>query len=507
MPSSSFVEIDIQNNDTAILDTQNVVIASEQSDAISPKAKVSQSQDDQEETVVSPTPKKMKTSTKTNEAESAKPSEKAAALSVVTPRAKSATKAATTSLTPPKGAVATPGDSVKKEKKNVRTLDSFFGMGKKKDVATKPLLKIGSKAEGKKVQKKSGVQKKSADKSKDVQERKDEAEKVDVAKKSKSVEKSDEANGAAAKKVAAEPADSPMELEEDTSPGYALSMALAQTRTKKGKRSASTRAVEKVGDRPAEKTEAKADGAVKDAHVEEAKQAIVDTTVVAAESKDVCMKDSDPADDDTVELEASKIPPPAYDSSSEASDVEMEDVVAGPEEVSPIKTDESASSPSAKSDKPSKSAEVTSIADSLGAAASPPKSESAESTAKKETASDTSKPAEVASQAPLSASKPAKPAVKKDTSKSKAAKASSKAESVPLSEENQARMKQYTTLRERYVARAIEVASRSTSDDFVEESLSNDELPSLAKGSVEVGEDGGFPDELMPLLLVLVQGR
>ena len=55
--------------------------------------------------------------------------------------------------------------------------------------------------------------------------------------------------------------------------------------------------------------------------------------------------------------------------------------------------------------------------------------------------------------------------------------------------------------------RAVEVASRSASDDFIEESLSDADLPSLEKESVEIGADGGFPDELLPRLLVLVQGR
>jgi hypothetical protein len=79
--------------------------------------------------------------------------------------------------------------------------------------------------------------------------------------------------------------------------------------------------------------------------------------------------------------------------------------------------------------------------------------------------------------------------------------------SVPPSDENSAKMKEYSTLRERYVIRAVEVASRSASDDFIEESLSDADLPSLEKESVEIGADGGFPDELLPRLLVLVQGR
>ncbi|KAL3790686.1 hypothetical protein HJC23_009786 [Cyclotella cryptica] len=76
----------------------------------------------------------------------------------------------------------------------------------------------------------------------------------------------------------------------------------------------------------------------------------------------------------------------------------------------------------------------------------------------------------------------------------------------PLSDENSARMKQYLTLRERYVIRAVEVASRSASDDFEEEQLCDTDLPLLQKGSVEIGDDGEFPDALVPRLLVLVQG-
>lgn len=68
-------------------------------------------------------------------------------------------------------------------------------------------------------------------------------------------------------------------------------------------------------------------------------------------------------------------------------------------------------------------------------------------------------------------------------------------------------MKKYLTLRERYVIRAFEVASRSAADDFEEERLSDTGLPLLEVASVEIGDDGGFPDELLSRLLILVQGR
>ena len=117
---------------------------------------------------------------------------------------------------------------------------------------------------------------------------------------------------------------------------------------------------------------------------------------------------------------------------------------------------------------------------------------------------------------PRKASKSTGSSSKKETpKKSTAAKCAStktatvkvEPEPVPLSEENAARMKKYTDLRQQYVARAVELANRSTSDEFARESLSDEELAVLDSGSIEVAEDGGFPDELLPRLLLLVQGR
>ena len=79
-----------------------------------------------------------------------------------------------------------------------------------------------------------------------------------------------------------------------------------------------------------------------------------------------------------------------------------------------------------------------------------------------------------------------------------------------ISEDDASRLKHYTGLREKYVARALELGERPNSDDFEEESLSLEKaegLTSLEKGSVEVGEDGEFPDKLLTHLLVIVQGR
>jgi len=79
-----------------------------------------------------------------------------------------------------------------------------------------------------------------------------------------------------------------------------------------------------------------------------------------------------------------------------------------------------------------------------------------------------------------------------------------------LSEENASRLRHYTTLREKYVTRATELGNRPNSNDFQEENLSlksASELPALEKGSVEVGEDGVFPDALMVHLQLIVQGR
>jgi hypothetical protein len=99
------------------------------------------------------------------------------------------------------------------------------------------------------------------------------------------------------------------------------------------------------------------------------------------------------------------------------------------------------------------------------------------------------------------------PSAKKQSKKSAVSKEEPK--KAPLSEENVSRMQHYSTLRERYVTRAVELASRPASDDFEEErwSLKDADLPAMEKESVEIGENGEFPDALLPRLLVVVQGR
>ncbi|EED96522.1 predicted protein [Thalassiosira pseudonana CCMP1335] len=98
------------------------------------------------------------------------------------------------------------------------------------------------------------------------------------------------------------------------------------------------------------------------------------------------------------------------------------------------------------------------------------------------------------------------PSAKKQSKKSAVSKEEPK--KAPLSEENVSRMQHYSTLRERYVTRAVELASRPASDDFEEErwSLKDADLPAMEKESVEIGENGEFPDALLPRLLVVVQG-
>ena len=76
----------------------------------------------------------------------------------------------------------------------------------------------------------------------------------------------------------------------------------------------------------------------------------------------------------------------------------------------------------------------------------------------------------------------------------------------PLSAENASRLREYTTLREKYVTRATEVGNRPTSDDFEEETLCLDGL-TVDKESVELAEDGAFPDKLLNHLQLIVQGR
>jgi len=76
----------------------------------------------------------------------------------------------------------------------------------------------------------------------------------------------------------------------------------------------------------------------------------------------------------------------------------------------------------------------------------------------------------------------------------------------PLSAENASRLREYTTLREKYVTRATEVGYRPTSDEFEEETLCLDGL-TVDKESVELAEDGAFPDKLLNHLQLIVQGR
>jgi len=75
-----------------------------------------------------------------------------------------------------------------------------------------------------------------------------------------------------------------------------------------------------------------------------------------------------------------------------------------------------------------------------------------------------------------------------------------------LTEEDASRLHHYKTLRAKYVLRAIELGNLPSSEDYEEECLSL-EACSVNKGSVEVAEDGGFPDKLLTHLQLLVQGR
>jgi hypothetical protein len=75
-----------------------------------------------------------------------------------------------------------------------------------------------------------------------------------------------------------------------------------------------------------------------------------------------------------------------------------------------------------------------------------------------------------------------------------------------LSKEDASRLKCYNTLREKYVARAIELGNLPMSDDFNEECLSLESC-TVDKGSVEATQDGVFPDKLLTHLQLLIQGR
>ena len=454
---------------------------------------------------------------------------------VVTPRAK---PPQTKPEMPLKGAIATPGDSAKKEKKKkVATLDSFFGKGKKKkDVATKPLLKVGckpSKTEG-------------------STENKDAAN-------DKKEEKSVKTNAKGDKISAESSTKNDRKTANKRKPSVLESVGADETSISKDQKETT----EDVLQLEASKSE---------------KAAVVDSKIDLIETKDVVMKgisSSEPDDDDTVEIDEDKIPPPSCDSCSEASEVEpIEEVAIGAAEVeSPLsKSSEEEPKDAVMRDslkqadlfagvpcKSVKKAEVTDEKQSMSVDAELDQSMNREERVSNEEPIDTdmedaTESADFSANVPLKsvkvvksidkmerspstdatldqskngnkgaskakprkASKSTGSSSKKETpKKSTAAKCAStktatvkvEPEPVPLSEENAARMKKYTDLRQQYVARAVELANRSTSDEFARESLSDEELAVLDSGSIEVAEDGGFPDELLPRLLLLVQGR
>ena len=522
MPSSSFVEIDIANNEAPIIDNHNVVITSEPRDPPEPvsssphyKPKVSQTQSQDDETVVSPTPRKMK-SVKNNASDDAKvASANDISKAVVTPRAKSTA----TKSSPLKGAVATPGTSAKKEKKKGITLDSFFSKGKKQDVGTKLLINT-SKA-GVKIAKK--------------------GERTNHTNDAKIVEKK-----CIDKKTPAKKSNTSKEIKSSTAG--------------RGKRSV----LESVGE---EKTIAKSSdepGVVRSKKMRvikafgtanNEKNAPVDSV----ETKEVVMKDvlAEPDDDKTVDLDQGQVPDTSYNSSSEqslASEVDRMEVVVDVVQVdspSPMKSSDEESNdavlnnasknkgPASKSTAANDPKELGQVADSTFAIAtndsevtgsqvektailsgSTATVEINESVSSKTSVSEVKVSQTVNSTATVETAPTAKSSTvnanlvtMKETPKPKLVKSSSKASTKAahpaeaLSKENSDRMEKYTALRERYVSRAVEVASRSTSDDFEEETLSDEDLPTLEKNSVEVVEDGGFPDELLPRLLILVQGR
>ena len=82
----------------------------------------------------------------------------------------------------------------------------------------------------------------------------------------------------------------------------------------------------------------------------------------------------------------------------------------------------------------------------------------------------------------------------------------SKPKPVALTEEDQSRLQKFATLKEKYNARAVQLKSRPTSDEFCEENMSieNAVLPSIDKGSVKV--EDSFPDQLLSYLMVIAQG-
>jgi hypothetical protein len=78
-------------------------------------------------------------------------------------------------------------------------------------------------------------------------------------------------------------------------------------------------------------------------------------------------------------------------------------------------------------------------------------------------------------------------------------------DNVNLSPEDASRLHHYLSLRAKYAGRASELGNLPSSDTFEEENLCLE--GTLDKGSVEIGEDGGFPDMLLTHLQVMTQGR
>ncbi len=81
----------------------------------------------------------------------------------------------------------------------------------------------------------------------------------------------------------------------------------------------------------------------------------------------------------------------------------------------------------------------------------------------------------------------------------------SSSDSIALSPEDASRLHHYLTLRAKYAGRASELGNLPSSDTFEEENLCLE--GTLDKGSVELGEDGRFPDKLLTHLQVMTQGR
>ena len=74
-----------------------------------------------------------------------------------------------------------------------------------------------------------------------------------------------------------------------------------------------------------------------------------------------------------------------------------------------------------------------------------------------------------------------------------------------LSEEDATRLHHYLTLRVKYAGRAAELGNLPSAETFEEENLRFDDT--LEKASVEITDDGCFPDKLLMHLQVMTQGR